>query len=169
MIFFCEDCGSKNLLKQEHIKSGRAIFRCHDCGYSNNYLLPPRNETSRATLKKNAGQKRQSDFFLNKINDLPKVIGSFVYHLDKGVIENKMPESIGEEDLVILAMLLSENYESCNEIYPDIYDAHLFSKDKIVVLRPLREKIFMVVALKNFPFPESLMILMEKIQKKWQP
>ena len=62
-----------------------------------------------------------------------------------------MPESIGEEDLVILAMLLSENYESCNKIYPDTYSVNLFLKDKIVTIRPLREKIFMVVALKDFP------------------
>jgi hypothetical protein len=39
MIFFCEDCGEKNLLAPEQFKNGKAIFRCKSCDYLNSYYF----------------------------------------------------------------------------------------------------------------------------------
>ena len=166
MIFFCEDCGAKNSLKPEQIVTGRAIFRCNTCDYSNNYLLPSINQKSRIPLKKQIKKNGFYDFLLNKINALSEVTGSFVYHFDKGILVSKMPGEIREEELLILAAILSENYLLCDELYPDINRVILFLKDKIVVLRQLRGKIFIAVAVKTFPFSESFMLLMEQIQNK---
>ena len=37
MIFFCEDCGGKNLLAPTQLKDGKAVFRCDSCDYLNSY------------------------------------------------------------------------------------------------------------------------------------
>ncbi|MBF0200691.1 MAG: hypothetical protein HQK66_05155 [Desulfamplus sp.] len=40
LIFFCEECGEKNLVDSDIIKEGRVTFKCAHCNYLNNYPVP---------------------------------------------------------------------------------------------------------------------------------
>jgi hypothetical protein len=40
LIFFCEDCGTRNRLTDEYIKQGIVTFRCKSCNYLNSYPIP---------------------------------------------------------------------------------------------------------------------------------
>ena len=55
MIFFCEDCGEKNLLEPAQFKDGKAVFRCDSCNYLNSYvfLAPEEKEVAEKKTKKN--------------------------------------------------------------------------------------------------------------------
>ncbi|MBF0467591.1 MAG: hypothetical protein HQK61_01680 [Desulfamplus sp.] len=54
MIFFCEDCGTRNSLKQECINQGIVAFRCKSCNYLNSYPLP-------GTTRKSGTDRTRSD------------------------------------------------------------------------------------------------------------
>jgi hypothetical protein len=52
MIFFCEDCGEKNLLAPPQFKNGKAVFRCSSCHYQNSYVFQVPQKKTNALLKK---------------------------------------------------------------------------------------------------------------------
>lgn len=54
MIFFCEDCGTRNRLANENVKEGIVTFRCNACNYLNSYPLP--GTTRQSTVNINSKQ-----------------------------------------------------------------------------------------------------------------
>lgn len=64
MIFFCEDCGTKNSLTDECIVEGLVTFRCKSCHYLNSYPLPGTTRASaldKAGSAANSREKKQTD------------------------------------------------------------------------------------------------------------
>ncbi|MBF0378344.1 MAG: hypothetical protein HQK72_12810 [Desulfamplus sp.] len=55
LIFFCEDCGTRNRLTDENVKDGIVTFRCNTCNYLNSYPLPgtTRQPTMNVSPKQN--------------------------------------------------------------------------------------------------------------------
>ncbi len=60
MIFFCEDCGTRNVLTDEYIKQGIVTFRCQACNYLNSYpmLGTTRQPAVHISKEKNSNQQR---------------------------------------------------------------------------------------------------------------
>jgi len=56
LIFFCEDCGTRNRLADENVKEGIVTFRCNTCNYLNSYPLP--GTTRQSTMNINPEQNR---------------------------------------------------------------------------------------------------------------
>ena len=52
MIFFCEDCGEKNILTPPQYKNGKAEFRCSSCHYLNSYIFQASPKKNKPALEK---------------------------------------------------------------------------------------------------------------------
>ncbi|MBF0209593.1 MAG: hypothetical protein HQK64_04820 [Desulfamplus sp.] len=68
MIFFCEDCGTRNSLTDEYIKQGIVEFRCKSCNYLNSYPLPGTERQSKLEIPQpKKGTKPLTNKKLSKI------------------------------------------------------------------------------------------------------
>ena len=57
MIFFCEDCGEKNLLSPSQYKGGKANFKCDACNYKNGYVFLSSKEIKTAKVKSKSNKQ----------------------------------------------------------------------------------------------------------------
>ena len=147
MIFFCEDCGKKNILSPAQLKNGTAVFRCKDCNYQNSYSVKGMEE---AVLKK-AG-----DFF-KSLHSFPEIIGSFLFHRKIGVLENNMPDILINIDLEILGNLLTQNILSCRSQYPEVDEMALIMANKHMIVKMMDENSAIIIASKIFPLSKTIM------------
>jgi hypothetical protein len=124
MIYFCEDCGEKNVLEPNQIKEGKAVFICCICDYSNSYLIE--------TTKKVSFVKKES--LLLEIESFPELIGSFLFHVKSGVLKSNMPDLLKKSDLEVLGKILIKNYMLCNDQYHDINEIALIITNKNIII-----------------------------------
>lgn len=147
MIFFCEDCGEKNILVPEQLDDGKAVFRCTSCSYMNTY----RTETERQS------NSDTPEAFLNDIQALPEIIGSFLFHREKGVVKNNMPGILKAKNLDILGKILIKNFSDCRFLYPDVNEMALIISDRNLLVKMIDSNLALIIAGKRFPLSETIM------------
>lgn len=146
MIFFCEDCGKKNDLPPAHLKQGKAVFRCKACNYSNSYRITPPKESP----------PKKADSFFTDIKLFPEIIGSFLFHKKKGLLNNNMPDILKKNDLVILGKLLTDTlYECCVE-YPDVEEMTLKISNKFMLVKMIDLNLAVIIAGRSSPLPQNI-------------
>lgn len=147
MIFFCEDCGKKNILVPEQVKDGKAVFRCEGCHYMNSYAV---------TLHQDPGIHAAASV-LKGLCPFPEIIGSFLFHREKGILKNYMPPSLKETDLNTLGKLLAENVSVCRSLFPDVNEMAVFISDKTMTLKMINKHLAVIIAGKTYPLPQRVM------------
>ncbi len=119
MIVFCEDCGAKNRLDPDQIRNDQirndqagynfVSFTCLTCQYKNAYKMDiPSN--SQPDRYKNA---------LKGILSASSIIGLFIFHEAKGIVDNFMPEVLKESDLLFLSKHLINAHQESIALFPD--------------------------------------------------
>ncbi len=141
MIFFCEDCGEKNLLTPDQLISGKAVFRCSACGYMNAYAF----ETDRAP------DVEPADVLINHLKSFPEIIGSFLFDCTAGVLTNYMPALLKTRDLEFLGKTLFQNFSIFYSLYPDTDEMALIISGKNMILKMITRDIALIIAAKTFP------------------
>lgn len=147
MIVFCEDCGSKNQLDPAQIRAGKAMFRCSACDYWNSYQFGPVAQTNRPAM----------DDFLQEIIGFSQIIGSFVFHVQTGVLNNCMPGTLQNTDLNRLGKILTENYLVCSSQYPDVTDINLVISGKNMITHQIKADTFVILVATSWPLPPAIM------------
>ena len=136
MIFFCEDCGAKNVLTHSPMKKGKAVFRCDACGYMNAYAVQmPEKKYS-----------TQIDRFFKEIEPFPEIIGSFLFHRENGILKNNMPDVLQESDLIVLAETLIDTYRIGCSLYTDINALTLVISDKNMIIKLINPTLALIIA-----------------------
>ncbi len=164
MIFFCEDCGKKNILKSRQIVGGFAGFRCSACNYPNSYPVAPPRERSPAphSAPGPANPPEGGLKVLKGINLFPGVIGSFVYDLDTGIGSRAVPEILGERELATFGEILAKNFHAGRHGYPDITESTLVFRKKALIARHIAGKRFIAVMTRTFPMPPKFKGLLDQ-------
>jgi len=152
MIVFCEDCGSKNQLDPAQLKAGKAIFRCSSCNYLNSYQFLPVPETKISAM----------DLFCQEIAACPEIIGAFIFHSQKGVLNTHMPGNVKKADLNILGKILAENYLTCSSEYTDVTAMTLVLPGKNMITRQIKTDTFMILAARDCPLPPAIMTRLDR-------
>ncbi len=146
MIYFCEDCGSKNVFTTAPLKNGKAVFRCTSCQYFNSYQIKPNQGIS---LDK-------ADRFFMETREAPDIIGVFLFHKKNGVLKNSMPNSLKENDLMVLGKVLVNSYQSCQSHYRDVNAITLVISDKNIIARQIHSELFIILACRTPWLPERI-------------
>lgn len=137
MIFFCEECGEKNDLKDMPLVDGKVVFQCRGCGYGNAYSAdkPGAGPVGKSTLKK------KSSF--------PQVIGLFSYHVQNGLMENQMPAILSRADVETLGQTFTHVHGDGRSLYPDIKEVSALLGDKYFTVHIIEPRLFVVLVVKN--------------------
>ncbi|CCK80567.1 hypothetical protein [Desulfobacula toluolica] len=153
MIFFCEDCGEKNILSPTQLKDGQAVFRCKYCSYLNSYRT------------KSAGKvySKQIDEDLNLFGNLPEIIGFFFFHRKTGVLKNNMPGILKKTDLDILGKILTNSYWVCHAQYQDVHEMVLIISNKNMIVKIIDSNLAFIIACKIFPLSKNSMDLLNRL------
>ncbi len=152
MIFFCEDCGEKNDLREADFKNDRAVFRCCSCQYLNSYpVFVP---------------LKQTDILFEKIQSTPGIIGVFLYHGRNHTITNHMPGVLKEADLEVLGRYLTGSYLAAQSQYSDIHEVVICIGDKHITINRVESDLFVLVVSKTFPLPDTIQDLLISAEKK---
>ena len=146
MIFFCEDCGEKNDLTPEHLKQGKAVFRCRVCNYSNSYRITPPKETPPESV----------DSFFTEIKLFPEIIGSFLFHKKKGLLKNDMPGTLKKKDLAILGKLLADSLSICCMEYPDVEEMTLMISNKSILVKMIDVNLAVILVGNSSHLPQNI-------------
>lgn len=136
MIYFCEDCGAKNILKHSPMKKGKAVFRCDACGYMNAYAFQMPGKK----------QSNKIDRFFKEIEPAPEIIGSFLFHRKQGILKNNMPDMLTESDLSGLAEKLMDTYLTGCSLYRDIHTLTLVIADKNMIVKLINPTLVLIIA-----------------------
>ncbi len=147
MIFFCEDCGEKNILSPTQLKDGKVVFRCKSCRYLNSYRTKP---AENPYLKK-------TDDDLNLLRHFPEIIGSFLFHRKTGVLKNNMPGILKKTDLNILGKILTQNYWACYAQYTDVHEMALIISNKNIMVKMIDRNLALIIVCKTFPLSKNSM------------
>jgi DNA-directed RNA polymerase subunit RPC12/RpoP len=146
MIFFCEDCGKKNILSPTQLENGKAVFRCKACNYWNSYFVKTEEE---ADLKR-------ADDFLKRLLPFPEIIGSFLFHTTTGVLSNNMPDMLNDSDLDVLGKLLTETVSVGRSQYPDVKEMALILSSKNILIKMINKNLAVIIVSKLFPLSKPL-------------
>ncbi|SDT95534.1 hypothetical protein [Desulfobacula phenolica] len=147
MIFFCEDCGEKNILSPTQLKDGNAVFRCKYCRYLNSYRTKP---AKKPYLK-------QIDDDLNLHRRFPEIIGFFLFHRKTGVLKNNMPGILKKTDLDILGKILTKSYWVCHAQYQDVHEMVLIISNRNLMVKMIDRNLALIIACKSFPLSKNSM------------
>ncbi|SMC69106.1 hypothetical protein SAMN02746065_10781 [Desulfocicer vacuolatum DSM 3385] len=151
MILFCEDCGQKNELKEGYARKKHVVFRCAHCNYLNSYPIP-------VSAKKHT---LTGDEFLKKLKTFPEIIGVFLYHEKKGVIENQMPGILQDEDIDILGRYLSDSFITGQAFDANIHQMMAVISDKYITIQRVEPHVFILFAGKTPSLPQKIQDLLE--------
>jgi DNA-directed RNA polymerase subunit RPC12/RpoP len=150
MIYFCEDCGEKNILTSTQLEDDKAVFRCTECSYMNSYSTKPPEKSCVTKANKFAEEIRQS----------PQIIGSFLFEKKSGVLKNNMPDSLEQKEINRLGKILTQNYLDCHSHYGDILDMTLAMEGKNMVVKKIdpgmTPGIFIVLVCKTLPLSREI-------------
>jgi hypothetical protein len=146
MIFFCEDCGKKNILSPTQLKNGKAVFRCNICNYWNSYSVKPVEDPDR----------KKADDFLERVTPFPEIIGSFLFHTKTGVLTNNMPDMLTQNDLEVLGKLLAETVSVSRSQYPDVKEMALILSSKNIIVKMIGTDLAVILVGKPFPLSKPL-------------
>lgn len=146
MIFFCEDCGEKNILTPQQVRNGKAVFTCKVCQYMNSYAF---GTDKKLSLKK-------ENAFFKAIQPFPEITGSFLFHRRTGVLKNHMPVILQETDLKILGKILLENFWTCSSLYPDVDEMALILSGKSIVVKMIDNNLAVIITSKTFPLSKRI-------------
>ena len=152
MIFFCEDCGEKNILAQTQLKNGKAVFRCTACHYMNSYAYP----ISKKNLKK-------IDQFFKDIQASPEIIGSFLFHGKTGLLKNNMPDMLKESDLKVLGKTITNNYLIGCSQYSDINEMTLVIANKNMIVKMIDSNLTLIIVSKTFPLSKNILNKLDRL------
>jgi DNA-directed RNA polymerase subunit RPC12/RpoP len=147
MIFFCEDCGEKNLLGPAQVRERKAVFRCTVCGYPNSYPVK--------AVKKNYSGK--PDTFFQGLKAFPEIIGSFLFHCKNGVLINQMPGILKENDLDTLGKILTESYLTCRTLYQDVTEMAFIISGKNITVKMIDNNMAVIIASRTLPLSQPVM------------
>ncbi len=146
MIFFCEDCGEKNDLDGPPLFHGRVVFKCRACGYDNAYAYSAsREEGSRAGAE-----------ILKEICSFADVIGLFLYHGTRGVVDNRMPDILTRADVETLGRTFTQTYAQGLSRYIDIHGLCVVMADKHFTVHPVQAGLFVVIAARTPCLPDGV-------------
>jgi hypothetical protein len=146
MIGFCEDCGKKNQVTSIEFTTGQARFRCFVCGYLSPYHFKPReNEIL-----------EQAELFFKETRDFPKILGSFLFHRDLGLLKNHMPEVLKPADLYFLGKKLTRIYEYGESGLGHVDGTDLCIADKTMMVKKMGKTLFMIIACKASSLPLNI-------------
>ncbi len=141
MIVFCEDCGSKNLLNPDQIRNdqmGHKIvsFTCQTCQYKNAYKMDnyPNSHPDQYTKT------------LREILSASSIIGIFIFHENKGIINNLMPKILKESDLLFLSKHLINAHRESGALFPDTDKTIWNIGDTHLTVKSLGNSLFIVLA-----------------------
>lgn len=200
MIFFCEDCGGKNVTEPEQIKGGVVTYRCGACNYLNVCpvsrrqgaaahvevrrpnrrcggtegppvsadrncvgdvadmpLAPAGSASDRGRVAVAAARRA-----LGEINAFPGIIGSFVFHQGNEILLSAIPKVPGEEELVAISKILTENFRLGRAEYADMDEMTLVLRKTAIVVRRAGAGFFIVVISESFPLPPALTTILDR-------
>ncbi len=146
MILFCEDCGTKNKLNAAGIEN-EIEYRCSSCGYLN-----------KTGLKKKLSPRYD---LLSCLKSCPDIIGLFLYHRQKGVVDNRMPDMLKRDDLELLAKILIKKYLTGLSCFPDITRMALAIKGRNLVIQMINGEVALILTSRQFPLPDTVEKLLE--------
>ncbi|MBI9090247.1 MAG: hypothetical protein JEZ12_13605 [Desulfobacterium sp.] len=146
MIFFCEDCGEKNDLEGSAFSNGKAVFKCHACGYRNAYFFCPQEKE----------RHRKKDRILKSICCFSEVIGGFLYDTKNGVRETRMPTSLTRADIETLGRAFSHSYTSGQSAYPDILGMYIRIADKYFMIHRVQDNLWVVIVTRTPSLPDDV-------------
>ena len=146
MIFFCEDCGKKNILSPTQLKDGKAVFRCNACNYWNSYSVKTLEEPD----------LKRADAVLNRLPPFPEIIGSFLFHTATGVLTNNMPDMLNNSDLDVLGKLLTKMVSAGRSQYPDVKEMALILSSKNITVKMMNKDLAVIIVGKIFPLSKPL-------------
>lgn len=152
MIFFCEDCGEKNVLERENLHQGKARFRCSSCRYLNSYAVFSSLEST--------------EFLLKEIQSDPDIIGCFLYHERTCALVNHMPGILKEADLENMGHYLSQSYLAAVSGYPDIRNLTITISDKHITILRIEPHLFIFVVSNSLPLPNRVQVMLISAYKR---
>jgi len=173
LIFFCEDCGEKNILKEKNIKDKNIEFICSVCKYNNCYTLPENYSQNIRKNNKNFDQDfldKQIKDLLQQIKNFPQIIDIFVFHRNGTILNNNCLKSsdttdyerlktFNSEDLHIKQELtkigksLIKNYLFAQACFSDLNEVILSYNNKTIFFEKINKDLFIAVISKQFLLP----------------
>ncbi|MFH2090913.1 MAG: hypothetical protein ABIJ31_00930 [Pseudomonadota bacterium] len=131
------------------------VFRCSFCEYLNS-----------VPSKSIKGVDKTDDYF-NMIQSVPDIVGSFLYHVEKGVVKSQMPTVLEHDDLEFLGKSLVKNYKICSFVYSDITRMVLVIDGRNLVVQMVTTDLALILSCRHFPVSASVetMLTRENLNK----
>ncbi len=147
MILFCEDCGKQNDLPPDALAGGRAVFKCSNCSYTNDYSATVRETVSSDEIER----------FLGIVRSFPEIIGAFFYDMEKRVVGTQMPAILNRSDIETLGSGLVRSYADGFDACPDIDHMMVVISDKHFFVHSITKVLYVVIVTTALSLPDGLL------------
>lgn len=154
-MFFCEDCGAKNLLTEGAI-AGRTIqVRCQACQYLNTITLkgPERSAPVARPPETDAIAPIVRPFLL-----FPGVQGCYLYQAADHRLVHVLALKTKSEVLLGLGAMIAANFAIGSASYPDLQEQVIAIEDRRVLSRRIAGSLYLILIAS--PLPASAEFLM---------
>lgn len=147
-MWFCEDCGAKNLL-QEGIAGGKTIqVRCQACNYLNTISVPATIAPADRSQAQDAIARIVSPFLL-----FEGVAGCYLYQAFDHQVVYALALQARAEVLLELGAMTAANFASASACYPDAYEQMIAIANRVVLSRRVAGSLFLILIAS--PLPDS--------------
>lgn len=152
-MFFCEDCGAKNLLK-EGIAGGKSVqVRCQTCQYLNTIVVPENVAPVQRPRTEGGIEAIVRPFLL-----FPGVQGCYLYQADSHQLLHVHSLMARPEVLLGLGAMIAANFSIGSPAFPDLQEQVIAIEERRVLGRRIAGALYLIVFAS--PLPASAEFLM---------
>lgn len=154
MILFCEDCSHRNILDNPRIRGNKIVFRCSSCNYLNTI-------SAGVSDKKTASVSDIKQICMNT----PGIIDFFIFHAEKGIYINGMPEILTREDIYTIGETLHDCLKICSSNLQDVTRMTLVLEGKNLLVQMLDSEYAVILTFDQFPITSAVIQLLDRLKK----
>jgi len=162
-MFFCEDCGAKNLLKEGATAGETIQVRCQACQYLNTITIPGPERVAPAERSREADDLSPivKPFLL-----FPGVQGCYVYRATNHQVVHVLALNARTEVLLELGAMIAANFSIGSTCFPDVHEQVIAFKNKLILSRRIAGSLYLILIASPLPTsPEFMMALNLAVSK----
>ncbi len=162
-MFFCEDCGAKNLL-EEGAPAGETIrVRCQACQYLNTVTIP---RPERVVLVERSREADDISPIVRPFLLFPGVQGCYVYNATNQQVVHVLALKARTEVLLDLGAMIAANFSIGRTCFPDVHEQVISIANSLVLSRRIAGSLYLVLIASPLPAsPEFMMALNLAVSK----
>jgi len=168
MLVFCEDCGERNSIDLDTVKSAGNIYRCQACNFLNP-LITKAASLVKTKEKKNVQIGEESILkIITEINREKGIQGSYLFHQAKGIIASDVFADLSEAEMLKIGQALTFCLTMSHKILQKTTETYLILTDKVMLAKEICRGKTLVVCCITYPLNSRVSTLLDRVTLELQ-